>query len=493
MNVLRVTRRPLVNLITVLNRKPQSHVLYKNKQYVKLSYSKINHITHRHSFHTSIKQQAVKSFLLADIGEGITECELIQWFVEPGQTVAEFDKICEVQSDKASVEITSRFSGKITKLYHQPNDIARVGEPLVDIDADNDIDELSNGINNTSNNSTDVPTTSTDHIIQEELLQPSSSTTRSAFMTPSVRRLLVTNNININHIKGTGKNGLVLKGNVIQFMNNNPQASSSSAIPNQAPIATPTAPSVSSSSPSENVSVSLSLVQQEMFRSTTASLSIPQLGFKDEIELDETTKYRTSLNEHFAKHPTMYAFNKISYLPIFIKSLSIALSYYPILNSTLIGDPSNVNNLRILYRDYHHIGVAMDTPQGLLIPNIKNVQSKTIVEVASELQRLIELGKNNAIPSDDLQGGTITVSNIGKFSGTYSDPVVIASEMACLEIGKIKNLPRYDRAGNVISKQILPISWSADHRIIDGATIARFGNTWKTLVENPALLTSELR
>lgn len=407
-------------------------------------------------------------------------------------------------------------------MYHQVNDIARVGEPLVDIEIDSE--EI---ISNENINNTNIPSPSssstTDNSTQESSLSPSG--TRSNYMLPAVRRLLVTNNIDINQVKGTGRDGLVLKGNVINFMNNNPQGkhicfsiknkkirkyihmsivliffiylvSNSSTVSN---TITKSNIETSSSSPSpsssENIIVSLSSVQQEMFRSTTASLSIPQLGFKDEIELDETTRYRMSLNEHFAKHPNMYSFKKISYLPIFIKSLSIALSYYPILNSTLMGDPllDNVNNLRILYRDYHNIGVAMDTPQGLLIPNIKNVQSKTIVEVATELHRLIELGKENKLPSEDLQGGTITVSNIGKISGTYSDPVVIASEMAVLSLGKVKNLPRYDRAGNVISKQILPISWSADHRIIDGATIARFGNTWKTLVENPALLTSELR
>ncbi|CAO3634910.1 unnamed protein product [Cunninghamella blakesleeana] len=489
MNALRVTRRPLVSLINVLNRKSQPRILNKNnRQCVKPFYLKTNHIAQRQYFHTTIKQQGVKSFLLADIGEGITECELIQWFVEPGQTVAEFDKICEVQSDKASVEITSRFSGKITKLYHQVNDIARVGEPLVDIETDGE-ETISN-----ENINTNIPSSSTTADFSAQTLSSLPSGTRSDYMLPAVRRLLVTNNIDINQIKGTGRDGLVLKGNVINFINNNPQVSKS--LPASDSISTSKIEAPSSSSPSiENTIVSLSSVQQEMFRSTTASLSIPQLGFKDEIEIDETTKYRTSLNEHFAKHSNVYPFKKISYLPIFIKSLSIALSYYPILNSTLIGDPTidNVNNLRILYRDYHNIGVAMDTPQGLLVPNIKNVQSKTIVEVATELHRLIELGKENKIPSEDLQGGTITVSNIGKISGTYSDPVVIASEMAVLSLGKVKNLPRYDRAGNVISKQILPISWSADHRIIDGATIARFGNTWKTLVESPALLTSELR
>jgi 2-oxoisovalerate dehydrogenase E2 component (dihydrolipoyl transacylase) len=109
------------------------------------------------------------------------------------------------------------------------------------------------------------------------------------------------------------------------------------------------------------------------------------------------------------------------------------------------------------------------------------------------LTRLTELGKKNAIPLVDLQGGTITLSNIGAISGTYASPVVIASEMAIVALGRMQTLPRFDDNGVVIAKQVMPVSWSADHRIIDGATIARFGNLWKTLIENPALLASELR
>lgn len=242
-----------------------------------------------------------------------------------------------------------------------------------------------------------------------------------------------------------------------------------------------------------DTTASLSMMQKAMFKTMTASLAIPQLGYKDEIELDATTKYRSALNDHIAKNATLYPFKKISYLPIFVKSLSIALSYYPIMNARIAGDPSNVNSLEIVYRDFHNIGVAMDTPQGLIVPNIKNVQSKTIFEVANELHRLVELGKKNAIPLQDLQGGTISLSNIGTISGTYANPVIVSSELAIVALGKMQRLPRFDHDGKVVSKEILPISWSADHRIIDGATVARFGNSWKTIVENPALLTSELR
>jgi 2-oxoisovalerate dehydrogenase E2 component (dihydrolipoyl transacylase) len=235
------------------------------------------------------------------------------------------------------------------------------------------------------------------------------------------------------------------------------------------------------------------MVQKAMFKSMTQSLNIPQLGFKDDIEIDATTKYRAALNKHITSHPDRYPFSKMTYLPIFVKCLSIALHHYPLMNAKLSGDPNDVNSIKIAYRSSHNIGIAMDTPQGLVVPNIKNVQDKTIFEIASEIHRLSELGKINAIPMSDMKGGTITLSNIGTIGGTYANPVIVSSELAIVALGKMQKLPRFDASDNIIAKQIMPVSWSADHRVIDGATIARFGNHWKNLIENPALLASELR
>lgn len=240
-------------------------------------------------------------------------------------------------------------------------------------------------------------------------------------------------------------------------------------------------------------SQSLSMVQKAMFKSMTQSLSIPQLGYKDDIEIDATTKYRAALNKHISSHPDRYPFTKMTYLPIFVKCLSIALHHYPLMNAKLSGDLNDVNSINITYRPSHNIGIAMDTPQGLVVPNIKNVQDKTIFEIASEIHRLSELGKKNAIPMADMKGGTITLSNIGTIGGTYANPVIVSSELAIVALGKMQKLPRFDANENIVAKQVMPVSWSADHRVIDGATIARFGNHWKNLIENPALLASELR
>jgi 2-oxoisovalerate dehydrogenase E2 component (dihydrolipoyl transacylase) len=239
--------------------------------------------------------------------------------------------------------------------------------------------------------------------------------------------------------------------------------------------------------------VGLTAIQKAMFKTMTKSLSIPQLGYKDEIELNVTSEYREALNKYIASKPDLYPFKKISYLPIFIKCLSLSLSYYPLMNAQLVESSAVGRAPQLVYRDAHNIGVAMDTPQGLIVPNIKNVQQKTIFEVANEIHRLTSLAKKGVIPLNDLKGGTISLSNIGSIGGTYANPIIVSNELAIVALGSARRLPRFDQQSNaMVAKQILPVSWSADHRIVDGATIAQFGNTWKSFIENPALLASKL-
>ncbi|KAI8140311.1 2-oxoacid dehydrogenases acyltransferase-domain-containing protein [Fennellomyces sp. T-0311] len=442
--------------------------------------------SHQRSFHASSSAQVVKPFLLADIGEGITECEVIQWFVEPGAMVAEFDKICEVQSDKASVEITSRYTGKVLKLHYDVNEVAKVGQPLVDIQVEGEEGEEAPAL------------ASVEAVVPDTQVTPPSTPSPArelkdpsllSLATPAVRRIAKQNNIDIKLIRGTGKDGRVLKEDVMAYISNGGNQS-----PVQATPAPSTPPPVAPVFSSGDHTQPLSAIQKAMFKSMTKSVAIPQLGYKDEMELNATTEYRAALNKHIAANATVYPFKKISYMPIFIKCLSIALSHYPIMNASIIGgDITDVNSIQLQYRQSHNIGIAMDTPQGLIVPNIKDVQSKTILDVAQEIHRLSELGGKNSIPPADLQGGTITISNIGTIGGTYANPCLVSSEMGIVAIGRMQTLPRFDEAGNVVAKQILPVSWSADHRIIDGATIARFGNYWKNLIENPVLLSSELR
>lgn len=271
-------------------------------------------------------------------------------------------------------------------------------------------------------------------------------------------------------------------------------------------IATPKAPaaavptSAKASIPrGEDKVIPLSMIQKAMFKQMTKSLSIPHFGFADEIVLDNATAFRSALNAHVAKTPEKYNFKKVSYMPIFIKALSIALEDYPILNACVI-DGEEASSAKLKYRASHNIGVAMDTPNGLLVPNIKNVQNLSVLEIASELARLQEAGKKNALSMADLKDGTVSLSNVGMIGGTYLNPVVVTSEVAIAAVGKMQRLPRFKMVEEngkmverVVAQSIVNVSWSADHRVIDGATVARFSEAWKSVVENPFLLGGMLR
>ncbi|KAJ2845783.1 hypothetical protein GGI22_006442, partial [Coemansia erecta] len=244
--------------------------------------------------------------------------------------------------------------------------------------------------------------------------------------------------------------------------------------------------------------VPLQPIQRAMFKSMTESLGIPHFRFKDEIELDALMNARQRINEHLSQANSSPDAAKLSYMPFFIKAASLALAKYPILNARIVSDEGG--QPKLLYRAAHNIGVAMDTPGGLIVPNVKNVQTMSLIEIAAEIRRLVETGKSGSISGNALKGGTFTLSNVGMIGGTYLSPVLVSSEVCIGAIGKIQRLPRFETAlidGNpverVVPKHILVASWSADHRVVDGATMARFATLFKQLVEYPELMLANMK
>lgn len=426
------------------------------------------------SFHAARSLFAVKPFVLADIGEGIKECEVIQWFVEPGAEVEQFDLICEVQSDKASVEITSRYNGIIKALHYEPGQMAIVGKPLVDIDI---LDEETSNSNKSEPAVAKKPEATPAPSARREAEAPPAKNLEhfKTFATPAVRRICRENNVDVHEITGTGKDGRVMKEDVLRYLESGGVSSTSSKY-SEVASATKTAETISPLSP----------IQKQMFNTMSRSLTIPHFLYADEIELDNIAKLRKSINEELANQGL-----KLSFMPFFIKALSLSLNRYPILNSRVLinekGAPSIVN------RPQHNIGVAMDTPLGLIVPNIKNVQNLSILEIGEQLARLQLAGKNGKLATSDLQGGTITLSNIGTVGGTYVGPVIVDSEVAIGGVGKATVVPRFDANMNVVPKTIMNASWSGDHRVLDGVTMAKMVDLWKTYIEKPEKMMIHLK
>eukprot|EP00964_Phaeocystis_antarctica_P123908 scaffold87610_cov52-Phaeocystis_antarctica.AAC.3 len=213
-----------------------------------------------------------------------------------------------------------------------------------------------------------------------------------------------------------------------------------------------------------------------MFAQMTAALSVPSFGFADEVCMDELMALRKILKPMAAAHGVP----NFTLMPLLVKATSLALSEHPLLNSQISADGK-----QLAYKASHNIGVAMDTPNGLLVPNIKNVQHRTLLSIALELARLAADAKAGKLLPADLKGGTFTLSNIGNLGGTYTGPVINLPEVAIAGMGKIRPTPRYNAEGELVKEAVMQISWSGDHRVIDGAAMARFSNSWIGYLETP--------
>lgn len=401
------------------------------------------------------------AFKLSDIGEGIREVAVKEWFVKVGDKVKQFDNICEVQSDKASVTITSRYDGVVTKLHYKVDDTALVGQPLLDIDAEGeegDVPEVAK--------TPEEPVKP--KIIEEAIKSPQVPSGPASYKRdiciPSVRRLAKEHNIDLTQVEGTGKDGRILKEDVLAYMKD----------PSTSRVPIIQAPTLALHDKTEAIKG----FRKAMVKTMTEANKIPTFVYSDEMAVTKLSKLRLEVKEEFLAQGI-----KISYMPFFIKAISNALVKYPILNATVDANCENVT-----YKASHNIGIAMDTKVGLAVPVISNCQSLTIVEIAKELNRLMTAGKTGSFDPKDLAGGTFTLSNIGAIGGTYTKPVILPPQVALLALGAAKLLPRFDKDMNVIPEEIVSLSGAADHRVVDGATMANFSNAFKRQIENPSLL-----
>ena len=484
-------------------------------------------------------------FNLADIGEGIAEVELLQWFINAGDPIRQFDRVCEVQSDKATVEITSRYDGKVLSLSGKVGDMMKVGKPLLLLDVagkagdedkpqsavaasvDDKADRLTvphvvaAAASSASSSSSNASSSSSQSSYNQQHHSPSSDIDHDEQFgrvktTPAVRKMAKENGIDLTRVIATGPQGRVLKEDVLAYLSSGAVARRPSPTPQthasakagggvvSAGAAASPAASSSSSSPSSSSSSSSPALARPllaaapggtsvhpirgysrmMVKSMQASLSVPHFGYADEVSLTSLALLRTALKPSAEKVGV-----KLSYLPFMLKAASVAMLEYPTLNASLSDDQASL----ILHHD-HNIGVAMDTPKGLVVPNIKRVQDLSVFEIASELNRLMKDAAAGSIKDADLKGTTFSLSNIGAVGGTYMSPVIVPPMVAIGAVGKIQRLPRFKgQSMEVVEELVMNISWAGDHRVVDGATMARFSNVFKECLEVPGVLIAKLR
>lgn len=414
----------------------------------------------RFLFTNTLRPGKVVPFQLSDIGEGIRDVTVKEWFVKPGDQVRQFDKICEVQSDKASVEITSPYDGLIKVLHFNVDDVAMVGAALLDLEIEDDSKNSEKIKEAIENQMIDGSNKKKKRDEETDETKSQDNFTEKVLATPAVRKIALENNVKLKDVAATGKGGRVLKEDVLAHLRKI-LASTAEVSPNVT-----------------GRTVGLKGYSRHMWKTMTRSLSIPHFVYSDECRVDRVIQCRDEVKD-LLKDKGVF----LTLMPFFVKAASRALKHCPELNAWLNEDEQT---LRIL--DNHNIGIAMDTPEGLVVPNIKNVQNLSVLEIARELNRLQELGRKSSIPLGDLADTTFSLSNIGVIGGTYTKPVILPPQVIIGAFGRAQKVPRFDDAGNVISAHVMSISWAADHRVLDGVTVARFSNLWKHYVENPTHL-----
>ena len=410
----------------------------------------------------------LEDFILPDIGEGIVECELVEWLISEGDLVAEDQPIADVQTDKALVQIPAKHAGRISKLYVHQGELAKVHAPLFQMEIAADASLEPGQAVSPPASSSPGPSSS-----KQSELAPTEPGTTKVLATPAVRRIAREQAVDMHQVEGTGPKGRILKQDMIAFVDGAPAPVAATA---PVPVATATVNAVERI-PMKGIRALMAKKMQHSVR------TIPHFTYAEEIDVSALNQLRRTLNEGLADGQP-----RLTLMALFIKSLSLALSQYPLLNSHM----NEAGDEIAQYAD-HNIGMAVDSPMGLLVPNIKAVNRLSLVEVAAEVKRLTEAGRAGRLAPADLSGGTITISNIGAIGGTVTTPIINAPEVAIVGIGRIQRLPRPDAQDQLVLREIIVVSWSGDHRVIDGGTIARFNNSWKASLETPERMLLALR
>ena len=330
-------------------------------------------------------------FLLADIGEGIAEVELLQWYIAPGSRVSQFDRVCQVQSDKASVEITSRYDGVVKELCAEVGGVVKVGEPLCFLETEGGgvtLDNVEEG------EKLSVPSVASDfssvyddkakseHDVSEiDSERTSSSTSAKVLSSPAVRKLGKEHGIDISTVKGSGPNGRVLKADVLGLIHSggvsldtNSTSTKTSSIDNNLNDTNPLV------SPDDEI-IPIRGYHRLMVKSMTSSLSIPHMVYSDEINVTSLQELRSQLKPICAEKEI-----KLTLLPFFLKAASLALSKYPVVNGSI-----DMEKMELRLHRQHDLGVAVDTAKGLVVVVVRGCENKSVEEIAVELGRLFSL------------------------------------------------------------------------------------------------------
>jgi pyruvate/2-oxoglutarate dehydrogenase complex dihydrolipoamide acyltransferase (E2) component len=429
-----------------------------------------------------------REFKLPDIGEGLTEAEIVRWLVPEGDRVEADQPVVEVETDKAVVEIPSPYSGVVLRYGGAEGDVIEVGQVLVVIGEEGEAvegeperAEPEPAAEDRARSEPIVGTLSED----AEVLAPASSESgeRSGAVKalPLVRKLARENDIDLATIEGSGPGGRITREDVEAAID----AASGDGREEAAPRAVPFAaepPAVTTETGRRTPAVEAQGGRRHLSRlrrTIAANMSkswaeVPHVTTFDDVDATRLLEVRDALSHRYDMKIPMEA--------LVVKAVLPALEEYPDFNATLDGD-------ELVVHGSHHIGIAVDTPDGLLVAVIRDAGSKSVVGLAEEVRRLGEGAKSRSLGPDELTGQTFTVSNIGAVGGGHGTPIVPPGTTAILSVGRAREKPIVFN-GELVIAPVMPLSLSYDHRVIDGAMGRRFMALVIENLEEPALFLS---
>lgn len=424
-------------------------------------------------------------FKLPDIGEGIHEGEIVKWFVKPGDEVNEDDVLCEVQNDKAVVEIPSPVKGKVLEILVPEGTVATVGQTLITLDAPGYENMTFKGQEQEEAKKEEK----TETVSKEEKVdavapnapaaEAEADPNRRVIAMPSVRKYAREKGVDIRLVQGTGKNGRVLKEDIDAFLAGGAKPAPAAAEEKAAPAAAkPAAPEGEFPETREKMSGIRRAIAKAMVHSKHTA---PHVTLMDEADVTKLVAHRKKFKAIAAEKGI-----KLTFLPYVVKALVSALREYPVLNTSIDDETEE-----IIQKHYYNIGIAADTDRGLLVPVIKHADRKPIFALAQEINELAEKARDGKLTPGEMKGASCTITNIGSAGGQWFTPVINHPEVAILGIGRIAEKPIV-RDGEIVAAPMLALSLSFDHRMIDGATAQKALNHIKQLLSDPELLLMEV-
>lgn len=412
-------------------------------------------------------------FRFPDVGEGIHEGEIVRWLVHEGDQVRPDQPLVEVETDKAVVEIPAPRAGTILRRAVGEGEKIQVGEVLVVIGEAGERKAPVAPASVSVVGALDMATTELPPSPEaaQAARTASAAQPQRVLAIPSVRKLARDLGVDLTQVTPTGPHGRIRREDVLHAAQQRP-------VP-PAPPAAPLSPAGLERDQHGPVEYEpLSALRRTIAHAmvTAAATAVP-VTTTDEADVTELVALRERSNAAAAEHHV-----RITLLPFIMKALVAAMRQHPRFNASL-----DEAQHRLILKRYYHLGIATDTPEGLLVPVVKDVDQKSMMTLATEVARLTDLARSRRIPLTDLRGGTFTISNYGAIGGIFATPMLHLPEVAILGVGKLLQKPVV-YGGEVVIRSILPLSLTFDHRALDGAEAQRFLNELITYLSDPARL-----